>query len=145
MYVCNLHTENSAKYEISIHPWLRFSHTWACGGSGGFRPPQNPKYPTQNLARLGASAKFWQKRVFKGLFERFSDLPQAFFGKLPYPDFWSCPRLVFLPPDCGGSLINDPTVICAGESLPAGHYAGFCGVRHIIWRTPTILCANLCK
>jgi len=21
-------------------------------------------------------------------------MPQAFFGKLPYPDFWSCPRLV---------------------------------------------------
>jgi len=27
-------------------------------------PPQNPKYPTQTLARLGASAKFWQKNVF---------------------------------------------------------------------------------
>jgi len=27
-------------------------------------------------------------------FERFSDLPQASFRKVPYPDFWSCPRLI---------------------------------------------------
>jgi len=62
------------------------------GGLVGFRPPQNPKYPTQTLARLGLG-KILTKNVFLGLFERFSDLPQAFFGKLPYPNFWSCPRL----------------------------------------------------
>jgi len=38
------------------------------------------------------------KTFFRGegshkAFERFSDLPEAFFGKLPYPVFWSCPHL----------------------------------------------------
>jgi len=28
------------------------------GGVGDLDPPQNPKYPTQTLARLGALAKF---------------------------------------------------------------------------------------
>jgi len=75
--------------------WGSLRHTCSWGGGLGGLDPQNPKYPTQTLARLGASAKFWQKkRVFKGLFERFSDLPQAFFGKVPHPDFWSYPRMV---------------------------------------------------
>jgi len=40
-------------------------HARKGGGSGGFRPPpQIPKYPSQTLARLGASAKFWQKACF---------------------------------------------------------------------------------
>jgi len=28
------------------------------GGAGGVLTPPNPKYPTQTIARLGASAKF---------------------------------------------------------------------------------------
>jgi len=34
-------------------PYMGVGGVW-----GGFRPPQNPKYPTQTLPRLGASAKF---------------------------------------------------------------------------------------
>jgi len=50
----------------------------------GFRPPpQNPKYPTQTLARLGASANFDKKRVFKAFFSDFQTCLRHFSERCP--------------------------------------------------------------
>jgi len=51
--------------------------------SGGLDPPPNPKYPTQTLARLGASAQFWKKRVFKAFLSDFQTYLRHFSERCP--------------------------------------------------------------
>jgi len=58
--------------ECTIYKVPHVGVTHARGGFGGLDLGQNPKYPSQTRCLL----------------------PQAFFVKVPYPDFWSCPRLV---------------------------------------------------
>jgi len=75
-------------HEFSEFGWYQ-TYMRVGGSRGCLDPPQNPKYPSQTRC-LGKILT--KKRVFKSLFERFSYLPQAFFGKVPYPDFWGCPH-----------------------------------------------------
>jgi len=62
------------------------------GGLGGFKPPpQNPKYPSQTLGRLGASAKFWQKNVFLRPFWAIFRPASGIFRKVALPRFLELP------------------------------------------------------
>jgi len=60
------------------------------GGLGGL-DPQNPKYPSQTLARLGASAKFWQKNVFLRPFWAIFRPASGIFRKVALPRFLELP------------------------------------------------------
>jgi len=54
-------------------------------------PPQNPKYPTQTLPRLHASAKFWQKNVFLRSFWAIFRPASGIFRKGALPRFLELP------------------------------------------------------
>jgi len=58
---------------------------------GGFRLPRNPKYPTQTLPRLGASAKFWPKNVFLKPFWAIFRPASGIFRKVALPRFLELP------------------------------------------------------
>jgi len=73
---------------MNIAIW--FTHARASGG--GFRPPpHNPKYPSQTLARLGASAIFCQKNVFLRPFWAIFRPASGIFQKSALPRFLELP------------------------------------------------------
>jgi len=114
-------------------PVRRKEHTWAWGGLGGVRPPQNPKYPTQTrclgkiLTKKRVLRPFWAIfRPASGIFRkvalpRFLELPT--FGKEAWPQqLFPGPSSISPPAGwchlCGGSAV----VLCPSPATtPSSH------------------------
>jgi len=90
------------------------------GLGGGLDPPQNPKYPTQTLARLGASAKFWQKHVFLRPFWAIFRPASGIFWKVALPRFLELPT--FAPAVLPGAPAD--LGACPGNQLRRGGRQG---------------------
>jgi len=94
--------------EYIIHKYTQSQvvviHGRGGGGLGGLNPPpQNPKYPTQTIARPGASAKFWQKNVFLRRFWAIFRPASGIFRKVALPRFLELPTF-------GGSTTYPPNL-----------------------------------